>query len=110
MNINTKQAAEILGVSRARVKAFIEKGLLIDQRPKKDGAKKHYAALNNREVRDFSKTDQFKLLKASKRTNGNGQLPFLQEIRPVPSRPVEGIQSALARIEGKLDQLLKVWS
>lgn len=110
MMLTTVQAADILGVSKDKIKTFIEKGLLKDYRERKEGAKKHYSKLNQKEVREFAKSDEFKVLKVSRYIkNGQGD-KIIASIKPAPAPVAQGIMTRLDAIESKLDTLLKIWS
>lgn len=114
MNVNTTQAAEILGISRDRVQTLIRKGSLQDLKERNPEKKKHYATLDGKAVRAFAKSDEWKELRrqlrfsaAAATTNGNGA-----------HAPIEGgglitmlrqIRDRLDAVDTKVDRLLKLW-
>lgn len=111
MKLNAQQAADILGVSRDRVKTFVGKGFLKDLREKKEGAKKHYIQLDAKEVREFKKSEEFQKVRNIRYLNGHGSHPAIKvESLKVESTPKAGIFTLLEEMNAKIDQLLKIWS
>lgn len=118
MKVNAQQAAEILGVSKKQVRNYVLGGQLTDHRTRKEGAKKHYMALDTKEVRDFKASDYFKNQQVVRRqpprsqpdypTNGNGSGHPIGQVRVSPPG-ASGILTLLTQMNEKLDRLLKVW-
>lgn len=94
MLITTKQAAEKLHIDLSTVRTLIRKGQLKDYGKRKEGATKHYALLDHKEVSEFAKV--YKSRKTSEGTS--------------VAHPATGLLTRLDRIEEKLDQLLAIWA
>lgn len=111
MNLPVKQAADLVGLSRSTVHNLIAKGHLTDQKPRVEGAKKHYASVNVAQLREVIKTLGLKkgrnYVKPADTDKAMGVLPTatFPTPAPIPQGP-----AILQRIEAKLDLLIKLWS
>jgi len=100
MKITTRQAAEKLGVVPTTVADMVRRGLLRDLNHEKNG--RHALALSSMEVNAFKKTYK-------KRAHNHAAAPEPTLLLKVPSLGMQ-MSTRLARIEAKVDMLIKLWS
>lgn len=99
MILTTKQVAAKLKVSKGVVRRLTSEGKLIDLKTTAEGAVRHQAAYDSKQVVEFIKT--FPQPKANGHT--------VPTVLVVP--PTSGTFTAtLNRIEEKLDRLITMWS
>ena len=111
MIINSRQAADILGVSLSTVQGLAKKGLLKPVSGSDKNKHKHFEA---KDVRAFKA--EYKPKK--KIYNTNGHLPLTSdapiktntEMYEVKDSPVKSFNERLKRLEDKIDVLIRMWS
>lgn len=111
--IDTHQAGDILGVTKARVRSLIKLGLLKDYNPVDPAHRRHHNKVSITEVRELKKNYTFK----RRAVLPNGNSSTIQHIErvvvPVVQEQPTAVQSFNARlraIEEKLNILIKLWS
>ena len=109
MKINTKQAAEILGVNSHTICDLVKNGKLKDLATNGEGKTKHIIVLDGKEVRAFKsvykKRVHYKNIPPIP-SNGIPDIPVHVETKT----PMNGIMTRLGNIETKLNLLIKMWS
>lgn len=94
MKLNSTQVAEKLGISRAAVNTLVKKGVLKDV-AETNGKTRHEFWFDSKQVNELRKT-----YKPRSRSHGQAQ----------PAPMLSGLFTRLDRLEGKLDQLMKMWA
>lgn len=128
MKLSSDQAQETIKCSDSTLRKFVALGVLTDLRPKREGAKKHYAQFDSKQVNALARTykpgmraDEVAALMAATPAERptNGTAPAPAPAAPVtlpiaaPTRapaPGPGITARLDRIEAMLQKLVDMWA
>jgi hypothetical protein len=105
MKLTIMQAAERANISKHTIKTLLKKGVLTDLKPRKEGALKHFALVDSKQLMDVVKEHG---LNGVRRVRVDAPAAALKQIPSGPSI-LQRLEEQVARMETKVDQLLAMW-
>jgi hypothetical protein len=116
MKLSVKQAADRIRVPKHTIKTLVKRGLLVDHKPRVEGASKHFSLIDSKQLDEVAREYN---LRGARRLhfNGSGPIKVTSSAKPVvsaaatsPLGVISRIEERLTKIEEGIAQLLAVWS
>ena len=111
MKINTKQAAERLKVTVAAIRKAAAVGLITDLKPKQEGAKRHYPAFEEAQVKALGRSHVYTRRRwIAKADMKPAELKAVKQTAAVvvTAAPGAGIITRLENLERQVTELLEI--